>query len=333
MNTVLAICSKNAFREYILPSEMNADYSIKVSKEQFNLQRDIQLQFEVINGLWELRNSSTYRISCKTEEEEGERFFLRNQDILQIHTQQNEQFSIIVREEVRCFRGYQKYSLAEINSISIGKDEKNDIVYDFQGLVSKVHVKIIRKNNSFVIQNEGKNGTYVNSLCVSGEKVLEFGDFINIMGLHMVFLGDSLAIDIESEFVNIHSTLQKYARNSLEEQERKTIPLSEGKIIHHRSPRSYEKPIEEEIEIEEPPQLNKQKQRPLFMTIGPSITMAFPMLLGCMLMIYASNSTGGGTSLYMYSGLIMSVSSALVGVTWTLMGIRYQKKEEKEQEQ
>ncbi len=331
MNTVLAIYSKEAFREYILPSEMNADYSIKILKEQFNLKKDVQLQFEVMNGLWELRSSNNYKISCKTET--GEHFFLRNHDVLQICTQDNERFSIIVREEARCFRAYRKYSLKQVKSISVGKDEKNDIVYDFLGLVSKVHLKIIKKDNSFVIKNESKNGTYVNSTYVSGERVLAFGDFINVLGLHMVFLGDSLAIDIESESVNIQATLQKFVLNNTVDQEQREVSLSHGKVVHHRSPRSYERPTEDEIEIEEPPQLNKQKQKPLFMTIGPSITMAFPMVLGCMLMIYSSNSTGGGTSLYMYSGLIMSVSSALVGVMWTLIGIKDQKKEEKEQEE
>lgn len=331
MNTVLAIYSKEAFREYILPSEMNADYAIKVPKEHFNLKKDIELKFEVINGLWELQNASNCQVSYKTGKED--QFYLRNQDVLQICTQDRERFSIIVREEARCFRAYKKYSLNQVQVISVGKDEKNDIVYDFIGLVSKNHVKIVRKGNSFVIQNESKNGTYVNSFSVSGKRILTFGDFINVMGLHMVFLGDSLAVDEESESVIIQPTLQKRLLNDLTEQERNEITFSEGKAIHHRSPRSYERPLEDEIEIEAPPQLNKQKQRPLFMTIGPSITMAFPMLLGCMLMIYASNSSGGGTSLYMYSGLVMSLSSALVGVTWTLLGIKYQKKEEKDQEE
>lgn len=331
MNTILAIYSKGAFKEYILPSEMNADYSIKVSKEQFNLRKDVQLQFEVMDGLWELKSASNCKIHYKTGS--GERFFLRNRDVLQIRTQENETFSIVVREEARCFRAYKKYSLDQIQSISIGRDDKNDIIYDFLNVVSKTHAKILRKGNSFVIQNESSNGTYVNSLYIGQESPLAFGDYINIMGLHMVFLGDSLAVDVESDSIRIQPQLQRFLVSASIEQEREDICLSAGKTIHHRSPRSYERPIEDEIEIEEPPQLNKQKQKPLFMTIGPSITMAFPMLLGCMLMIYASNSTGGGTSLYMYSGLIMSVSSALVGVIWTLLGIKYQKKEEKEQEE
>lgn len=331
MNTVLAIYSKEAFREYILPSELNADYAIKVSKEHFNLKKDIELKFEVINGLWELQNASNCQISYKIGNEDH--FYLRNQDVLQICTQAGERFSIIVREETRCFRAYIKYSLKHVQVISVGKDEKNDIVYNFIGLVSKNHVKIVRKGDSFVIKNESKNGIYVNSFYVREERILVFGDFINIMGLHMVFLGDSLAVDEENEFVSIQPGLHKLELNELKDQERKEITISDGKLIHHRSPRSYERLLEDEIEIEEPPQLNRQKQKPLFMTIGPSITMAFPMLLGCMLMIYASNISGGGTSLYMYSGLIMSLSSAMVGVTWTLLGIKYQKKEEKEQEE
>ena len=74
----------------------------------------------------------------------------------------------------------------------------------------------------------------------------------------------------------------------------------------------------------------KSKKKPVLMTIGPSFTMAIPMLLGALMMIASSKAMGRSSGLFMYSGLVMSVSSAFVGVIWGVANMRYQKKTEEE---
>ena len=63
-------------------------------------------------------------------------------------------------------------------------------------------------------------------------------------------------------------------------------------------------------------------------TIGKNKDM-LPMLLGSLLMVYASKDSNSGV--YMYSGLVMSGASAVIGVVWALLSIYFQNKEEKEE--
>ncbi|MCD8157244.1 MAG: type VII secretion protein EssC [Clostridiales bacterium] len=100
-----------------------------------------------------------------------------------------------------------------------------------------------------------------------------------------------------------------------------------------RAPRALVELYTDDIEIEAPPQLNRTKKRPLLMTIGPSLTMALPMLLGCLVYIYAARVGGSGNSVYMFTGVITAVSSAIIGVVWAMMNLRYSDKEEEEEEE
>ena len=52
MGLVIAIYTKEAFKEYIFPAINNADYSLTLGKNTFNLRKDISLEFEVINDVW-----------------------------------------------------------------------------------------------------------------------------------------------------------------------------------------------------------------------------------------------------------------------------------------
>lgn len=231
------------------------------------------------------------------------------------------------------FHVYEKYRLDQVNTVTIGNDPANDICYKYQKLVSRNHAVIEREGTSYRIVNKSINGTYVNSRKIAQSQTLEWGAYINIMGLHLVFLGNILAVDVTGSCAQINR--KKLTEYTMYEEEtvylKRTYEMSEGKTIYHRAPRGYESLDEETIEIEAPPQLNLSRQQPLYLTVGPSVTMALPMLLGCMMMITASGRNGTGSSLYMYSGLIMSVTSAAIGIGWALANIRYQKKEEEKQ--
>ncbi len=231
------------------------------------------------------------------------------------------------------FHVYEKYRLDQVNTVTIGNDPANDICYKYRKLVSRNHAVIEREGTSYRIVNKSINGTYVNSRKIAQSQTLEWGAYINIMGLHLVFLGNILAVDVTGSCAQINR--KKLTEYTMYEEEtvylKRTYEMSEGKTIYHRAPRGYESLDEETIEIEAPPQLNLSRQQPLYLTVGPSVTMALPMLLGCMMMITASGRNGTGSSLYMYSGLIMSVTSAAIGIGWALTNIRYQKKEEEKQ--
>lgn len=328
MAIMLSVYTEHAFREIRLPIQNNSDYEIKLYQNIYGLSKDITLHLEVINDEWEFVEDSDY--SVYKGNDNYERKPLRDKDVLNIYTD-SEMISVVVKKQEQAFYAFRKFSMEGLNRITIGKNESNDICYEYAGLVSREHAILERTKEGFVIWNKSANGIYVNSKRVKENQLLKFGDYISIIGLHLVYLGNILAIDMQDDSTKVCEALKEYVPLK---KERKNVEAAghvtekDPRILLHRAPRNIERIETQPIEIESPPGLNKTKKQPLIMTIGPSFTMAIPMLLGCLLMM--SGSSGSG--LTMYSGLVMAVSSATVGVVWALLSIRFQKKQEREEE-
>lgn len=56
--------------------------------------------------------------------------------------------------------------------------------------------------------------------------------------------------------------------------------------------------------------------------IGPSFTMAIPMVLGCGLTVFSTTLNGSGANAFMFTGIITSVGSALMGGLWAYYNIK-----------
>lgn len=337
MSLIISVYSKDTFKEYYLPSLNNSDYELHIRKDQLRISRDLRISMEVVNNQWTIKDSRDYRIFVRDTRYDTVKLTdddLASDMILNIVTSGNENLSMIISRVDSPFHVFEKYRISGSADISFGRDSTNDVSFNLMG-VSGEHATISRDGRNAHIKTRSSNGIYINSERVDGVRELSFGDYINIIGLHMVYLGSMLAIDTGKTDVKIDSrTLKKVShppKKSGRSEEDKA--LSAGKKMYSRAPRYVESVDNSRIEIEGPPQLPEEKSQSLFMAVGPSITMALPMLLGCMLMIYSYRGMGGsmgsygGSSLFMYSGLVMAVSSALVGVTWTLANRRQQKKE------
>lgn len=328
MAMMLSVYTENAFREIRLPIQNNSDFALKLYQNVFGLTKDVTLNLEVINEEWKFATGADYSVYKGNDSYEGK--VLQNEDVLSVYTE-NEVISVVVKTIEQSFYSFRKFSLAGQKRITIGKNETNDICYDYAGLVSREHAVLERTSEGMVICNKSANGIYINSIRVKEEQRLRFGDYVSIIGLHFVYLGEVLAVDTRDASVKIGSALKEYVpveteRKASEEAGHKTE--KDARILLHRAPRNIEKIETEPVSIEPPPGLNKTKKQPLIMTIGPSFTMAIPMLLGCFLMTRG----GSGSGLSMYSGLVMAVSSAAVGVVWALVSLRMQKKTEREEE-
>ena len=338
MGVVVAIYTKSYFQEVILPQVNNADYSLDIHRNLFGLAEDLSVRFENLDGVWRICPHETYRIY--TEKEIRASYGVRDKDILRVVTAHSEQITMLFRVLDTAYRSFSKYVLGHRDTITIGKGRENVIQYDFQGMISGTHAVLIQRGSSWIIRCLGSNGLYLNSRLLTAPAELHFGDYINIIGLHIVFLGEYIAVDESDQAVRINGNAIRKAcfrRNaeevhSTDSGEEYSAPAGHAKILFHRSPRNIEKIDMEEVEIEAPPASPKARKQPVLLTIGPSFTMAIPMLLGCLLMIYASRASGNSMGLFMYSGLVMAVSSAFIGVFWAIQNMRYQKKTEQEEE-
>lgn len=329
MGKVLSVYAAKAFKEFILPSINDLDYTVTLHKNIFGLKEDLVMQLEVVENEWKFVSDNAYHV--KKDDVLYENKTLADGDLLKIYVEGREALSIIVKDVAYTFAVYEKFEIKDQSTITIGKNENNIIQYDYQNFVSKNHAEIVFKEGAWIIQNKSVNGVYVNAGRIQESCILHFGDYINVVGLHMVFLNHVLAVDTTNPFVIVNRNILPIWSNGNDE-ETIAIANSTGKKLFHRSPRSIQKIETGPIKIEKPPNPEKPEPMPLMMTIGPSFTMAFPMLLSCFLMIYSSRSSGASSGIYMYTGLIMAVSSAGLGVFWTLANLSHHKKKLKEKE-
>ncbi len=332
MSIVLSAYTQNAFCEFLLPAVNNTDTEIVLKKSVFDFSNDVVLNLEVVDKGWHIKDTDSYYMTIQ-QGEEGRP--LKNGDILTVHEKNGNEISVIVRETECSFSVFKKYDISNVQSLSIGNEAGNHIVYQYLSLVSRHHAVLQRTQQGFCIQDTSSNGTFVNEKKIHGVQELHIGDCINIFGLKIVYLGNLIAVfSPESNPCTVVSGLPDFNMPVFGNRPQNVSGRAkEEKKFFHRAPRNYMKLEEDAIEIEAPPAPREVNAKPLWMTIGPSFTMIIPMLLGSVLAIANAKASGRETSLLMYTGIITAMGSALIGVFWALNNIRYNNKEIKKGEE
>lgn len=333
MSIILTAYSYDAFKRFLLPAINDADHTIILSESLFNIHKSLELKLEVTGNRWFFAESDDYRLDYLQSHEScfgkpvlsgrsgGDSVVRLTQDGVHI-------LSIIVSESDNYFSAYPHYSLLSApGQITIGRDRSRTISYNFENLnlISSLHAQIVKMNGSWMFQDlSSRNGSYVNNRRVQS-KALAFGDCIDLFGLRIVFLGDSIAVNAGEVDCIVHPALQR--------EHPKAVPLSghtgyKGQTIFHRSPRFTAKIDSEEIKIDDAPAPKEEANTPsLIGALGSAVSMSLPMLLGCAFMIYASNQSGMNRGLFMYVGIVTAVSSAIIGTVRSVRAMRKARRE------
>ncbi len=251
MGYIVSCYSQAAFKEFILPSEKNADYSITIRSNYFGIKDDIKVQLEVLDGKWKIKRTRQYSIVQDNHQKESAA--LDDQVALTLNTVHQDEIFMFVRRSASSIHPFNKYILSGVNEIRIGKNDSNDICYDFRNMVSREHARIGRSGDRYILKNYSQNGVYVNSTLIMDEIELDFGAYINILGLHIVYLGEIIAVDTDGIEVSINENILKPITSNedvtvyMDNREKKGIT---GGITYHRAPRNYEKLDSDTVEIE-----------------------------------------------------------------------------------
>lgn len=332
MGYKLSVYGSNTFQEYLLPTVGNADYSVHLNRKIFPELADEELKMEAEFGRWRFLDTDRYQILYTNGKTEYTNAYLEDQSLLSITFQNGYMVTVQFIKTPAVFTAFSKYDIRAMERITVGRGEENDIVSTGSKLVKRqCHAILVRREGFWTVEDHSENGIFVNSVGINGSKQLEFGDCISIFGLCIVFLHDRIAVNDCLETVYIGT---EHLRRSVNESDSggETEPCRTEKIRFHRSPRQIYKIDDDPIEIEGPPPLRQESGRPALLTIGPSLTMAFPMLLGSGMAILSTRMNSGAGSAFMYTGLITAVSSALIGVCWAVANLRYEKKRCREEE-
>ena len=327
MSVVLSVYSQSAYKEFVLPAIHNAETVLVIDRKIFHLQDDLEIRLEMVDQKWAFLPCR----NCKIRGPQGDSR-LRDQANYRLESFRGELLSIVVQMKPTSFYNYSKFDFSSEKRIVVGSSMESDILYSYQysnnQYISKQHAVISRTRDGVVLEDTSKNGVFINDVRVRGSRRLDFGDNIHIWGMDMVYLGDVLAIRQGSNVKVNNKKLHMWGGQ--------VPPAGEKKQgvrqIYHRAPRNLEVLETEPIEIEAPPAPREPGDVPLMMAIGPAMTMAIPMLLSSGIAIIGARSTGSHASTFMYTGIITSICSAIIGVGWALNNIRYGKDKAKKEE-
>jgi len=324
---VLSIYSLKGFREVTLPERGQEELEILVQKDIFSLDQDIMLLLNKQSEQWILCAQNAM-ILPKEGINSSTAAAIQDGARIEIKTAQGNKITIICFEQVDPFTVYRKYSLSGLQQIRIGRSKENDIVYQ-NDFVSGGHCVITLQDGKAMLRDTSANGTYINFRRVYGNTILNYGDSIRIMRLNIIFLGNMIAIDDGDDL-----TVSFPPMTASEIEQLSAGAHSEGsnRVLFHRSPRNLKKLYTDPFEIEAPPNPPDRREAPLAMTIGPAFTMAIPMLLGSVISVWASRSSGASSGALMYMGMVTALASALIGAIWAIVNVRYARKTQKQEE-
>lgn len=329
MSYVLSIYSRHAFKECLLPAINNADYGISIEKELFGLTQEYEIPMEIIDGKWRFAQNQQGQLYYTALKQVYKGENIKHGDVFSLTVGSQEQISIVVKETNKSFSVYEKYDISNMSEVSFGNSEDNHFWYENLGLVSKSHCRIVKRDQGFVLEDMSSNGVFINSKRVVGSRQLQFGDCIDIFGLRIVFLNQFIAVNASIENLDIEKKVMKKFKPQLTPSGSGTI---EKKQIFHRSPRNIPKIEDDKIEIEGPPAPKEMNMQSALMAIGPSLTMTIPMMAGCLLSAFSSQASGSNSGAFMYTGLVTTISSALIGSIWSIVNMRRAKKANREEE-
>lgn len=334
MSLLLAIYTEAAHEEVLLPSISNADFQVTLSKTKFDIAKDLTLELENLDGQWQFKKSGRYAVKKDDRDWQGQPF--ADGDLLTVNFAKT-RFTALVMKQNDQVGSLVKYEFARIGSLMLGKDPGCDICYSLREVVSRHHLSIWNNGQGTVLEDSSVNGVYINGKRARGRTELRFGDVVSVFGLKIVYLTDTIAINTADCDVTVSNRLD---RARLEPQmPQPAQPVEEDAPeqdkrdgLFHRSPRKLIPLFTDPEEIEAPPQKQGGNRKPIWMTIGPSFTMTIPMLLGTCFMAVARNASGTASNMLMYTGVITSIASAIIGICWAMINLKYSKKEEKEAE-
>ena len=195
MSYLLTAVFENGFCELYLPSVDNKKVPMEIKPYISGRDDDIVLPFEVWDGVWTLSGGGQFVLLQK--EKAVEKVQLQEGLFLNCELPDGQVFSLTAEEVTEGNTQFKKYLLkaeAQTN-ISIGNDSGNTICYANK-FVSAKHAGISIASGRAVIKDLGSvNGTFVNGKMLEGEHELEFGDIVYIIGLKIVYLGNSIAVN------------------------------------------------------------------------------------------------------------------------------------------
>jgi len=307
----------DSFKDIYFPDQQNWNSKIVLRQEETGWNYDVYISVRALDGKTYIAPNTplTWRDNGRREHEvKGDSLYTMRD------SGSGRELSVIIKQCERSWLAFNKYRIPN-KPIIIGRSDKAAI-RDTGVLMTAEHGYLGVASDGFVkYQDRSSNGTYLNARKLHGNATrLKFGDVLAFpTGLKIVYLGDCIAVNrtVGSSITMLDKWNQpgEAVRTNDDGREVPSVYME-----YPRAPRMLKKCEAENVDIEAPIPKQKSGQQPLFLQIGPSMTMILPMLMGSVL-------AGNGRGL-LSSGLVMISTSSMLAIMWGLINRKYRKNQE-----
>lgn len=301
---LLLIFSENGCMREKLPVNVSGEYTFFLSAE--------------------VTGGNEREIRCHAE---GQNWYVCGQLLSEntpLYIQEEIQMMFLLSDVMGKSYACQRLILEPENILRVGKAYRSTVFYESFSLVLQEHFEIFYEDGSYVLHCIASKGIYLNERAITGKHKLGMGDRIDLYGLHILVLGELLAICVFQGICRVAG------RGSIDNLMIKKVENVEYSI---RLPERYRRKEEilhtGEAEILPPPPGERQQQKHLLLSLGPSMTMIFPMLLMAAASSYFQPGSGGT---YFLLSVIMSACSSMLALFWGLTNHFYVKHQSKKAE-
>lgn len=195
-------------------------------------------------------------------------------------TKGKEKLLLLLTKELSEAEGTVWFTLGDGECCQIGSAYQSRIFYDCCGLVSSCHGRIVSENGDhYACPEHGKEGIYVNERVLSDKRKLQAGDRVDLYGLHMLYLREFLVCTAFSGVMRAALAGGEMVFGLYSAENRIGIQKeAEGTVIERKWAGERQLPAGK-VTILTPSPRTGETQGPLMLSVGPSLTMALPMIV------------------------------------------------------
>jgi len=297
------------------------------------------VNIEAIDGKWNLiSNDEFYCVegSKRQTSKQLDKFHFYNV----INATNEELMHIYVSDVYNMDTMYYSYAQFINREFKIGKAENCEIQYQL-AVLDDIQCKLVYTDElGFAIYlPQSSVKIYINNYRIKESQRLNSGDTIFVLGLKIVVLTLNgkpyIAVDGPSSAIKCvlpRVELTGGSKPFVEPDEEHDIPLYTDEDYFHKKPRFTTKIIELALTVDPPPNKEEQPEMPLFLTIGPMVTMSMTSLV--MAWVAISNVAGGNAP-WTRAAPGIAIAIAMIGsvILWPSLTKKHQKKKRKEREE
>ena len=233
------------------------------------------------------------------------------------------------------------YKVSDNTSITIGKDQTQDITYE-NAYIDNDYVKLAFIGNEWTISIKQTSNVFINnSLLTKVNQKLNYGDNLFILGIKITLFNGMLSINNPSNFVTINS-IDKFLEvnfnfnlsveeSSIDNSQIKEIDFYTDNDYFFKKPRLRRFIEEYELKMTPPPKKAEKQEMPLILTLGPALTMGVVSLIS-LVNVASKMFTGQQNLVQSIPNLITTGATLLSSLLWPNLTKRYQKRLEKKNE-